>query len=486
MKLSALFASVLAASLAACTSPGPGAPKSAAVAPASGAAALAEARAGEPEFRTLFKDLIETNTTASAGSCTRAAELVKARLSAAGYPESDLHLVIPENPKHGNIVAELPGSDPNAKALLLLAHIDVVEANRADWKFDPFVLREEGGFFMGRGVADDKSMAAAFADAMIRFKKQGYKPQRTIKMALTCGEEGGSTNGVRYMLSKQPELLKAGLAINEGGGGLYDVASGKRLYVAVQVGEKLAMSYTLEVTNPGGHSSRPVPDNAIYRLTAALLKVSQLEFPVQFNEVTRGYFERMADIVGGAEGADMKAALTGDKAAIARLTKADPIYNATFRTTCVATQMTAGHAPNALPQRAKANVNCRIFPGGSPEEVRKALETAVNDPNVSVTRLGVAQRPSNPPPPLSPEVMDPIRKISAEMFPGVAILPVMSTGATDGAELIASGVPTYGVSAMFAEPLTNMHGLDERIAVASLYDGRAFLYRLAKAYAGGK
>ncbi len=380
----------------------------------------------------------------------------------------------------------LPGSNAKLPALLLLAHVDVVEADRKDWTDDPFVLREEDGFFYGRGVEDDKNMAAAFADTMVRLKEQKYKPKRTIKMALTCGEEGGSTNGVRYILEHDKSLLDAGLRAQRGRrrrpvrGSPPASASTSRS----RSPRKCPPSYKLEVTNPGGHSSRPRPDNAIYQLSKALLKVSELDFPVMFDDVTRDYFQKMADITGGQEGDDMRAALKGDMAATKRL-EADPLYNATLHTTCVATLLSGGHAANALPQRADATVNCRIFPGTPAEDVKKALETAIDDPEVKITGRSDVSGATTPAT-LPAEVMEPIQKLSAKMFPGVPVLPIMTPGATDGASLAAAGIPTYGVSGMFTEPLYNAHGLNERIAVKSLYDGREFLYRLTKLYTGGK
>jgi acetylornithine deacetylase/succinyl-diaminopimelate desuccinylase-like protein len=447
----------------------------------------AAAADGEVEFRALYKELIEINTTASSGSCTRASEAMKARLVAAGYPESDLHIIIPpEDKDDGNLIALLPGSDAAAKHIVLLAHIDVVEANRADWERDPFVLTEENGYFFARGAVDDKAMAAIFTDAMIRWKTSGYRPERTIKLALTCGEEGGSTNGVRHLIANHRELIDGAFALNEGGGGRMD-STGRYLFNGVQAGEKLYQDYTLVITNPGGHSSRPVPDNAIYRMADALEKVSKIDFPVEFNDATRGYFERMADIVGGQEGADMKAALQeGGAAAIERL-KTNPTYNSLLHTTCVATQMEAGHAPNALPQRAATNVNCRIFPGRTADEIADRLQAEIGDGQVKVTFEKEDDGLPVPPPALTPEIMGPIEKLSAEMFPGVPIIPAMASGATDGRPMNAAGIPTYGVSGIFTDPAnTFTHGLNERIPVRSLMEGREFLYRLTMMYAGGK
>jgi acetylornithine deacetylase/succinyl-diaminopimelate desuccinylase-like protein len=449
-------------------------------------AASKQARAGEAEFRALYKELVETNTTLSVGSCTDAANALKAHLLAAGYPDSQVHVVVaPDWPRQGNLIADLPGSDPKLKPLLLLAHIDVVEANRADWVRDPFKLVEEGGFFYGRGSSDDKAMAAVFADSMMRFKKENYRPKRGIKLALTCGEETPNVfNGVRYLVANHRDLIDAAFGLNEGGGGRYDQKTGVYRYVAVLAAEKVYQDFTLTTTNQGGHSSRPTPDNAIYQLAHALDKVEAHQFKVEFSDTTRGYFENFGAIEGGAQGADMVAAARGDTAAIERL-KQDPSSNAILRTNCVATQIQGGHAPNALPQKATANVNCRIFPGHGQDEIRQELIAAVNDPGVKLEfqappeKVGMA-------PPLSGEVMGAIRKLSADMYPGVAVIPTMSAGATDCRFLTPAGVPCYGVSGMLGDGATsNAHGLNERIRVQTLIEGREFLYRLAKLYAGG-
>src|SRR3954470_16394757 len=299
-----------------------------------------QARAGEAEFRSLYKELVETNTTLSVGSCTRAAEAMKARLVKAGYPESQLHLVVPPvRPQDGNLVADLPGSDPQLKPVLLLAHIDVVEANRADWVRDPFTLVEEDGFFYARGSSDDKAMAAVFTDSMVRFKQDGFNPKRGIKLALTCGEESPNVfNGVKYLIENHRDLVDAAFALNEGGGGRYDIETGVYRYVSVLASEKVYQDFTLSAENQGGHSSRPTPDNAIYQLVHALEKVEAHQFPVEFNDTSRGYFEKFGAIEGGAKGADMIAAAHGDAAAIERLKK-DPSMNAILRTNCVATQI---------------------------------------------------------------------------------------------------------------------------------------------------
>jgi acetylornithine deacetylase/succinyl-diaminopimelate desuccinylase-like protein len=440
-----------------------------------------------PAFRTLYKELVETNTEASDGDCTLAAQRVAARMKAAGFPEKDLDVfTAPNFPKNGGLIAVYPGTDPRAKAVLLLAHIDVVEAKREDWTRDPFTLVEEGGYFYARGSSDDKAQAAIWADTLIRLHAQGFKPKRTIKMALTCGEEGGSPfNGAYWLTQNRREQIDAAFALNEGGGGQLDEHS-KRVSHSVEAGEKSVGGYTLLVTNPGGHSSRPVPDNAIYRLSDALGRIAHYRFPVTLNDVTTGYLTRMSKIVGGEQGQAMAALAANPADAKAdALLSADPSLNAILRTTCVATMLSGGHAPNALPQRATATINCRIFPGVSRDQVRATLVKVVDDPQVSVTDArGGPPVGSDAGPPMTREVMGPIEKITADMWPGVPVVPTLLAAATDGKALMAAGIPTYGVSGIFFEPdLGHIHGLNERVGVQSLYEGREFLYRLVKAYA---
>jgi acetylornithine deacetylase/succinyl-diaminopimelate desuccinylase-like protein len=457
-------------------------------------AASKQARAGEPEFRALYKELVEINTTLSVGSCTDAANAMKAHLAAAGYTNEQAQVIVPpEWPKHGNLIAQLPGSDPKLKAVLLLAHIDVVEANRADWKRDPFKLIEEDGFFYGRGSADDKAMAAVFVDSMVRLKKENYRPKRTIKLALTCGEETPNVqNGVKFLVEKHRDLIDAAFALNEGGGGRYDIDSGVYRYVSVLASEKIYQDFTLSTEDQGGHSSRPTPTNAIYRLTHALEKIEAYSFPIMLNDVSRGYFAKFGAIEGGQKGADMiTVSKFGDAdepamaAALERL-RQDPSNNAILHTNCVATQIDGGHAPNALPQHATANVNCRIFPGIDQERVRQQLIRVIGDPAVKVEFQSPPET-QGAPPVLSSEIMGPIEKLSRDMFPGVAVIPSMTAGATDGRFLTPVGIPTYGVSGMLSDgATTNAHGLNERIRVRSLMEGREFLHRLAKMYGGGR
>jgi acetylornithine deacetylase/succinyl-diaminopimelate desuccinylase-like protein len=438
-------------------------------------------------FRALYEELVEIDTSLSSGDCTKAANAMAVHLRAAGFQERDLHVIVPDGmPTQGNLVAHLAGSDAGLKPLLLLAHIDVVEAKREDWARDPFTLVEENGYFYGRGTSDDKSMAAIFTDAMVRFRKEGFVPKRGIRLALTCGEETPNHfDGAKYLVDNHRELIDAEFAINEGAGGRLD-AQGRRIFNGVLAGEKVYQDFKLEITNPGGHSSRPVKDNAIYRLAAALARVEAYEFPVELNDTTRAFFARMATIEEGQLAADMKAILATppDPAALARIVE-DPGRNSILRTTCVATQLDAGHAPNALPQRAVANVNCRILPAHSQEEIRRTLEGVVADPGIAVTFAAPPERVS-PPPPLTEEFMWAVERITEEMWPGVPVVPTMAAGATDARFLTPAGIPTYGVSGLFGDPATTRaHGLDEQMRVQSLYEGREFLTRLIRAFVEG-
>jgi acetylornithine deacetylase/succinyl-diaminopimelate desuccinylase-like protein len=445
-------------------------------------------RPDQSAFRELYKELVETNTTLSAGSCTLAAERMGARLKAAGYADADVTLFAdPAFPKEGGLVARLVGSDKRAKPMLLLAHIDVVEAKREDWTRDPFTLIEENGFFYARGTLDDKAQAAIWTDAMIRFKAAGYKPKRTIKLALTCGEETTyAFNGAEWLAKNRPDLIAAEFALNEGGGGVLD-AAGNRQALSLQVGEKAAQNYRLETTNPGGHSSRPVPENAIYDLAGALKAVQGYEFPVMFTDTTRAFFASIAKVRGGAIGGAVTTLLTNptDAAAIA-ITSKDATIHATLRTTCVATLLDGGHANNALPQRAGANINCRIFPSVTKEAVQAELAAVINNPKVSITPTPPL-RPIAVPPPLDKRIVSATDTLAKQYFPGVPILPTMSTGATDAVFLAAVRMPVYGIPGIFAEADFNgVHGLNERIRVRSLYEGRDYMFDLVKLLADGK
>jgi acetylornithine deacetylase/succinyl-diaminopimelate desuccinylase-like protein len=452
---------------------------------AASAAPTGAPRPDQLAFRKLYRELVETNTSHSTGSCTLAAEKMAAHLRAAGFPDSDLHsFAVAEHPRDGGLVAILPGTDHGAKAILLLAHLDVVEARREDWTRDPFTLVEEDGYFYGRGTFDDKSMAAVWVDTLIRLRREGYRPKRAIKMALTCGEEAGSAfEGADYLVKHERQVIDAAFALNEFAYGVLD-PQGHRVVMEIEAGEKTDQDYRLEVINPGGHSSRPSKNNAIYHLAAGLTRLSNYDFPAQLNDTTRTYFSRMSTIVGDETGAAMKALVAdaADAKAAATLSQ-DPRLNAMLRTTCVATLLDAGHATNALPQRARANVNCRIFPGVAITDVREALVRVLADPEISVTTI----EPSDPvvrPPPLTAAIMKPIEQVTHRLYPGIEVVPVLQAAGTDAVYLAESGIPTYGISGMFVDPdLGNVHGLNERIRVQSLYDGRDFLFSLVKLYA---
>jgi acetylornithine deacetylase/succinyl-diaminopimelate desuccinylase-like protein len=452
-----------------------------------GTASAQALRPDQTAFRALYKELVETNTTLSAGSCTDAAAKMGARMKAAGFADGDItYFSTPEHPKEGGLVAILKGSDARVKPMLLLAHIDVVEAKREDWTRDPFTLIEENGFFYARGTSDDKAMAAVWTDAMIRYKQQGYHPKRTIKLALTCGEETTyAFNGAQWLTQNKPDLIAAEFALNEGGGGLLD-EKGNRQVLAIQVGEKAVQNYRIETTNPGGHSSRPVPDNAIYELADALRAVRGFEFPIKFTDTTRAFFAATAKKTGGPMGQAITTLLAHpDDAAANKMVSSDATFHSTLRTTCVATLLDGGHANNALPQRAGANINCRIFPGETSETTRVALAAVINNPKVSLS-LTPPVRPIAAPPPLDPNITGPAEALGRKYFPGVPMVPLMSTGATDGIFLEAIGIPTYGIPGIFVEAdFGGIHGLNEHMRVRSLYEGRDYLFDLVKVYAGG-
>lgn len=448
-------------------------------------AAHAQSRPDQQAFFSLYKQLVETNTTLSAGDCTKAAAQIATRMKAAGYAAGDVTLFTPPgHPKEGGLVAVLRGSDAALKPMLLLAHLDVVEARRADWVRDPFTLVTEGGYYYGRGTFDDKAQAAIWSDTMIRFKREGYRPRRTIKLALTCGEETNEAfNGADYLVRERRALIDAEFVLNEGGGGRY-TPDGKREVLALQVGEKASQNFSFTVTNPGGHSSQPVPDNAIYQLADALKAVQGYDFPVRFTDTTRQFFTAMALSKGGETGAAIKTLLADptDRAADAIVSR-DKALRSTLRTTCVATMANAGHAGNALPQRAQATVNCRIFPGETVEGTLAKLSELAG-PKVRVEATPPI-RPLAVPPPLDPKIVGPARALAAKHFPGVPMLPIMSTGATDGIFFQSIGIPVYGVPGLFVDPDGNgTHGLNERIRIESLYAGRDYLFDLVKAYAG--
>ena len=449
-------------------------------------AARAE-RPGEAAFRSLYKQLVETNTTLSSGSCTLAAEQLATRLRAAGYTDAELTpFAIPEKPKEGGLVVVLPGRDAKAKAILLLAHIDVVEAKREDWTRDPFTLVEENGYFYARGASDDKAMASIYADTMIRLKSEP-RPRRTVKLALTCGEESnGAFNGAEWLAKNKRALIDAQFALNEGGGGRVD-KDGKPVALAIQISEKTSQNYTLTATNPGGHSSMPRPDNAIYSVANAVVKVEAYSFPVKLDATTKAFFTASARMMPTPVAAAMTAIVAnpGDVGAAGLLSR-DPQINSTLRTTCVATLIGGGHAENALPQKSTANINCRIFPGETIEATQARLAEVIGDPGVKITAQ-VRRGPPSRAQKLDPAVLGPAETLARQMYPGLPMVPIMSTGASDSIFLSAVGIPSYGVpGVMYESDGGGIHGLNERIRVKSVLDGRDYRHRLIRLYAEAK
>jgi acetylornithine deacetylase/succinyl-diaminopimelate desuccinylase-like protein len=447
------------------------------------AALAAPALAQEPgarqqAFRQIYQELVEINTTDSVGDSVRAAEAMAAHLRAAGLPAADVQ-VISSGPRKGNLVARLRGTGAR-RPMLLIAHLDVVEARREDWSFDPFRLQEVDGYFRGRGAIDDKAMASIFVANLIEYVKEGFRPDRDIILALTADEELSDSphDGAHYLLDHHRALIDAEFAINEGGGGA--LRDGKPFRMNVQHAEKVYQTFLLEVTDPGGHSASGRRDNAIYRLADALRRLGQFDFPVALNPVTRNFFEKTAAAEKGAAADAIKALLAGrtDDAALMPLT-IRPEYNAVMRTTCVATQLAAGHAENALPQTARATVNCRILPDQPVAEVERALERVVADDRVKVMAKGRAVL--SPASPIDRDIMPSIEAIAGEMWPGVPVIPTMSGGYTDSRWLRNAGIPAYGVSGLFTDPVhSGVHGQDEQVGVKQLYDSKEFLYRLVK------
>jgi len=427
--------------------------------------------------RDILRELIEIDTTDSVGDNTAAAQAMADRLLAAGFPQEDVQVLGPAE-KKGNLVARYRGRDTGRKPLLLLAHIDVVEADPADWTLPPFTFIEEDGYFYGRGTTDNKDEAAIHIANLIRMKEEGFQPDRDIIVALTADEEGGDHNGVLWLLENHPELIDAEYALNEGGGGA--MKDGRHIANGVQASEKVYQTFTLEVTNPGGHSSLPLKDNAIYHLADALVRIRNHDFPVILNEVTQLFFERSAELEEGELANAMRGVLQSppDPAAIAYLSKT-PFYNSRLRTTCVATRLDAGHADNALPQRALATVNCRVLPGESIDAVQNTLNTVIGDNEVTITPL--ADATPSPPSPLTPEMLGAIESVTEAMWPGVPVIPMMSTGATDGLYLRNVGIPVYGVSGLFGDiDDVRAHGQNERIRIESYFEGQEFLYQLTQ------
>jgi len=441
----------------------------------------------------IFQQLIEINSTDSVGSVTAAAEAMQKRFLDAGFSPQDLYLGGP-NDRKKNLVVRMHGAGKH-KPVLLIGHLDVVEARREDWTTDPFQFVEKDGFYYGRGTQDMKGGDAVMVTTLIRMKKEGFQPDRDIILALTADEEGGKSNGVDWLIKNHRELVDAEFVLNDDGGGV-ETNQGKPTMVSVDATEKLYADYRLLVTNPGGHSSLPRPDNAIYHLAEGISRLAHYQFAFELNNVTHAYYERMSKVATGQRAEDMKAILKTppDQAAIARLSE-DPQDNSTLHTTCVATRLDAGHANNALPQRAQANVNCRIVPGHDAEEIRQELVRVFADPKIEVKYVGAigevtdrgSERQAYAPPALRPEVFETLDKIAATMWPGAPVIPTMATGASDGIYTNAAGMPTYGVSGLALDrDDVRAHGKDERIGVESFYAGVDFYYRFLKVVTSAK
>ena len=439
-----------------------------------------------PLAHEIFKQLVEINTTDSVGNVTTAAEAMAARLRNAGFADQDAIVAGPADRKK-NLVARIHGNGQR-NPVLFIGHLDVVEARREDWTTDPFQFIEKDGYFYGRGTNDMKAGDAILVSNFIRMKKEGFVPDRDLVLALTADEEGGSYNGVDWLVKEHRDWIDAEYCINLDGGE-FEKQGNNRLLTAIQASEKVYADFQLETRNAGGHSSVPSSDNAIYHLAAALTRLQNVSFPTEINEITRNYFQKTAELTTGPVTADLRAAAKQppNAGAVARLS-AIPYYNALLRTTCVATMLSGGHAPNALPQTARANVNCRIFPGEDPDNIRKTIERVVADPKVVVTDVplhaadgSLVKLVTVPPSPLLPEVTRAMDETVHALWGNVPVVPSMSTGATDGRITRTAGIPTYGISCMFFERNDNRaHGKDERVGVQDFYDGVEFNYKLIK------
>src|SRR5438309_689002 len=432
--------------------------------------------------RDIFKQLIEINRTDSLGNTPRAARAMARRLLGVGFPAADVRVLIGPDATHGILVARYRGTGAGGRPIVVIAHLDVVPARRTDWSVDPFTLLEKDGYFYGRGTTDDKVGDAILVADFIRLKRAGFRPTRDLILVLT-GDEETAGSCIAWLVTKHRDLIDAEFALNtDAGGGV--LRDGRRVMFTVQASEKVYATYALAAVDKGGHSSLPRPaDNPIYRLAGVLQRLADYQFPVQLNEVSRAFFERSAAIETGQLADDMRGVLKDppDSGPVARRS-ALPFYNSKLRTTCVATTLTAGHAENALPQAARATVNCRILPGEPPAGVEAMLGRLAADDRVSV-RTVYTPIPS-PPSPLTPAIMGTLERLVAEQFPGAPIVPVMEAGATDGLFLRNAGIPTYGVSAVFEDPNDiRAHGRDERIAVESFYDALEFWHRMLRAFA---
>ncbi len=454
-----------------------------------GAATAASTLPPPPEVqraRGMFKNLIEINTTHSHGS-TEAAKLIQQWMLEAGYPAADVVFVAPpDHPEKGNLVVRLRGKS-SAKPILFMGHLDVVEAKPEDWSVDPFKFTEKDGYFYGRGTIDMKGGIAALAAGMVRLKRDGYVPPRDIIAAFTADEEaGGESNGPAFLLKSHRELIDAPLALNlDGGGG--NLKGGKRLYFDLGTSEKTYLTYTLETTGPGGHGSLPGPDTPIYQLARGLLRLQAFRFPVMLTQTMRSNFQQLAVVDPGPDSADMKAVASGttpDAAAAERLSR-NTRMNALLRTTCVTTLIQGGHAENALPQRAKATVQCRMMPGDTEANVQASLIRALDDPAIRVTL--------DAPPIVSPEslptpaITRQLGEVVHSMWPGVPIIPSMATGFSDDRQTRNAGIPSYDVAGVWMDIDENRaHGRDERISVQAFDEGVEYTYRLLKAFSKAK
>ena len=425
----------------------------------------------------IYKEFVEIRSGFTTGSTTPVAEAAARRLKTAGFPESDI-FVGGASPKKANLVVRYHGSGAR-KPILLLAHTDVVEAKREDWSMDPFQFVERDGYFYGRGTGDDKAQAAVWIANLIRYKREGFKPDRDIIVALTADEEGGGPyHGVTWLLQNHRNLIDAEYALNEGGWG--EMAQGRKISNDLQVSEKYVVNFRLEVRNKGGHSSLPVPDNAIYHLAGALDRLGKFAFPLKTNDVTRAYFRAMSKIETGPVAADLAQVAEGSRDAMERVAKASTAWNATLRTTCVATMIEGGHAINALPQLAAATVNCRVLPEDTIDYVQGELHKVITDDEVKLSMAGEPH--PGPASPMREDLMRAVSRLTDTLWPGVPAVPMMVMGATDGAYLRAAGIPTYGVQGFFMDrDDIRFHGRDERMGVQAFYEGQTFLYELVKA-----
>ena len=447
--------------------------------------------AANAQSREIFKELVEINTTDSVGNVTTAAEAMAKRLRAGGFAAADVHVLGP-NDRKKNLVVRLRGSGKH-KPVLMIGHLDVVEAARADWSTDPFKFIEKDGYFYGRGTEDMKSGDAIMVASLLRLKHEGFVPSRDLILALTADEESGGSNGVEWLLKNHRELIDAEFVLNHDTVSVY-TEHGRPLFYELDGTEKVYADYLVTATNRGGHSSEPRPDNAIYELVAGLARLAKYEFPFELNSITRGYYEQMAKISSGERAADVRAILKTppDENAVQRLSRSETDHSI-MRTTCVATRLAGGHANNALPQRASATVNCRILPGHSPEEIRKVLIGVLADPKLTVQYIDdvgaikdtASERRGYPPPPLREDVMRPLRELVAIFWPNIEVVPTMSAGASDDVYTTAAGLPSYNLTGLeYERDSDTSHGRDERLGVDSFYRGNEFFYRYLKAMAG--